>query len=200
MAGYGLKLAVMMTVLGVGGSKCAWAIGPDASMRSLNKSIQKLHIKERQPTLAPMGHVIFCQKHPNQCRPAGTKLVSLTDKKRQELYTVNASINQKIRAVHERKTGGFSDNWAIVQRSGDCEDFALTKRAELIRRGWPASALRIAVGTTYAGEGHAVLIVRTNEGDLVLDNLAPNIRHWKEAPIRWIKIQSGTNPKRWHKI
>jgi predicted transglutaminase-like cysteine proteinase len=46
-------------------------------------------------------------------------------------------------------------------------------------------------------EGHAVLTLRTSEGDFVLDNLRDDIRLWTETGYRFLKRQSSTHTGRW---
>ncbi len=60
---------------------------------------------------------------------------------------------------------------AYPPTAGDCEDIALLKRRDLIEKGWPVGALLMTVVRQANGEGHAVLTVLTDRGDLVLDNL-----------------------------
>ena len=58
---------------------------------------------------------------------------------------------------------------------GDCEDYVLLKRKMLIDAGWPREALLITVVRDRKGEGHAVLTVKTDKGELVLDNQNENV-------------------------
>lgn len=81
--------------------------------------------------------------------------------------------------------------------SGDCEDYAITKRHKLIAQGWPIRSLRLAVARTAWGEGHAVLVVKTSDGDLVLDNLTSAIKPFQKSGLRFLKIQSEDNPRMW---
>jgi predicted transglutaminase-like cysteine proteinase len=63
--------------------------------------------------------------------------------------------------------------------------------------GWPASTLLIAVVRQGDGSGHAVLMVRTDRGDLVLDNQEASIRVWNETPYQYIKRQSQAHAGQW---
>lgn len=150
------------------------------------------------PALAPMAHVLLCLERPAECQATGpaNAVVALTRDVRAELIQVNRAVNRQIRPRHD-KAGPMGDVWSVSPAKGDCEDYALTKRHMLIARGWPSSALRIAVARTARGEGHAVLVVRTSEGDLVLDNRTTALRSWDKTGLRWIKIQSAGNPKQW---
>jgi len=46
-------------------------------------------------------------------------------------------------------------------------------------------------------EGHAVLTVRSDRGDLVLDNTDNRIRLWHETGYRFLMRQSFANPMQW---
>jgi hypothetical protein len=113
------------------------------------------------------------------------------------MATVNRAVNRSIRSVSDLAHYGVADRWSVAPKSGDCEDFALTKKARLLNAGWPSSALLLALATTGAGEEHAVLIVRTDRGDFVLDNLRNDIRRWSAGLYRWTAIQSPTDIWSW---
>jgi hypothetical protein len=73
--------------------------------------------------------------------------------------------------------------------------FALDKTAiDLLNRGWPSGALLLSEVVTNWGKHHLVLVVRTRSGDLVLDNLTPQIKPWADAPYRWVRIQIPNRP------
>jgi hypothetical protein len=88
----------------------------------------------------------------------------------------------------------------ISPASGDCNDYAVTKRHELIKRGWPGQSLLLAEVVTRWGEHHLVLVVRTEGADLVLDSLSPQIRAWSTTGYRWVRIQSPENPVYWASV
>jgi predicted transglutaminase-like cysteine proteinase len=56
----------------------------------------------------------------------------------------------------------------------------LMKRQALARLGWPPSALLVTVVRDRRGQGHAILTVRTDQGDLILDNLNSNVVSWRQ--------------------
>jgi len=101
--------------------------------------------------------------------------------------------------VSKSKAYGSSleDTWTIAPDRGDCNDYAVTKRHELLRHGFPSSALRLSVTKTAAGIGHLVLVVVTTKGDLVMDSLADAIQPWQTTNYQWLKIQSARNPHYW---
>ena len=80
---------------------------------------------------------------------------------------------------------------------GDCKDYALLKRRMLMGLGLPREALLLTVVWTKKNQGHAVLIVRTDNGDFVLDNLAPKVVIWNKAGYDFVKRQSQTHPNVW---
>ena len=92
------------------------------------------------------------------------------------------------------------DGWTIAPSKGDCNDYAVTKRHELLQSGLPARALRLSVVETASGIGHLVLIVATTKGDFVLDNLSETIRPWQSTDYRWLKIQSASDAKFWYAV
>lgn len=152
-------------------------------------------------TLAPFAHVLFCVDNPDECTTSGTKKsIYLSAQKWRQLNRINRSINRAIRPVHDLASSGLEDVWSVKPRAGDCEDYALTKRSQLIKMGWPTGALSIA--TVYAPRvgHHAVLVVRTNRGDYVLDNLKEKILPWKRTGYRWNKVQTPENPMLWATI
>jgi predicted transglutaminase-like cysteine proteinase len=73
------------------------------------------------------------------------------------------------------------DHWAtpaqFLRAGGDCEDFAIAKYFMLRELGFAAADMRIAV-VDDLGRGiiHAVLVVQTGSGPMVLDNRAQDIR------------------------
>lgn len=106
---------------------------------------------------------------------------------------VNSSVNRRIIYRKDASAFGTNDYWTMPivagGKYGDCEDFVLEKRRQLIEAGAPASALTIALVVTNTGENHAVLIVGTDKGDYVLDNLNPWVVAWSEAGYHWVARQ-----------
>jgi predicted transglutaminase-like cysteine proteinase len=156
------------------------------------------HISLDTPTLAPMAFTMFCLRYADQCRPLVSrgKPVRLTDTRMEELRQVNDRVNASI--LPERNDEGLAvQKWLIAPTSGDCNDYAVTKRAELLHRGWPARALLLSEVVTSLGEHHLVLVVRTKSSDLVLDNLTDTVRLWSTAEYQWVRMQTPANPNYW---
>jgi len=157
-------------------------------------------LRAGENVLAPITFTVFCLKYPADCEPQGitNERAQLTSEHVQELAAVNALINRSIKP--ERNLGGLpTERWLLYPTSGECHDYAVTKRHELLSRAWPGPLL-IAVVRIPSGEGHAVLVVPTDRGDLVLDNLRSDIVRWDALPYLWLKIMSPENPKFWRHI
>jgi len=92
-------------------------------------------------TLAPMAFTQFCLRYSDQCKPQQTMFrggpVRLTGERWDDLKAVNRSVNANI--APEPNTAGLAgEKWLINPSRGDCNDYAVTKRAQLLKRGWPA--------------------------------------------------------------
>jgi predicted transglutaminase-like cysteine proteinase len=150
-------------------------------------------------TLPPIGYVTFCREHQAECRPAGSfaDRVQLTPAKLADLGRVNDFVNNAVKPVTDLELYGQVEVWTYPADKGDCEDYVLLKRRMLIERGWPESTLPITVVRDENNEGHAVLTVRTDEGDYVLDNKRHEIVRWNDTPYTYIKQQSERNPLVW---
>ncbi len=113
---------------------------------------------------------------------------------------INHSVNAAIVPVYKHAAIELQDGWTIAPIAGDCNDYAVTKRHELLQSGLPAKALRLAVVKTASGIGHLVLVVATTKGYLVLDNLTKIIRPWQSTDYHWLKIQSTSDARYWYDI
>jgi predicted transglutaminase-like cysteine proteinase len=150
-------------------------------------------------TLPPIGYVNFCRDHGSECRPAQrfSDRIQLTAAKFQEIEKVNDAVNTDVAPVTDLELYGQAEVWAYPSGKGDCEDYVLLKRRLLAARGFPESTLLITVVRDENNEGHAVLTVRTDRGDLVLDNKRREVMRWADTPYTFVKRQSERNPLVW---
>lgn len=120
------------------------------------------------------------------------------------LNAVNRQVNGAIAPAMDRADARRADVWSLPlaegRASGDCEDYVLEKRRALLARGLPAEALAIAVVRTRHGENHAVLVVDTDAGELVLDNRSAWVARWTAVDYRWVKRQSPVDPATWVRV
>jgi predicted transglutaminase-like cysteine proteinase len=151
-------------------------------------------------TLPPIGWVQFCGENAEDCDvpslPARPAL--LDDKRWRQLVRINREVNDAIEPVSDLEHWGVLEKWSYpTDGMGDCEDYVLEKRKRLMDAGWPRQALLITVVRDKKGDGHAVLTVKTDRGDFVLDNQEPRVKAWTESGYRFVKRQSAEHPNKW---
>ena len=148
-----------------------------------------------EETMAPSGFQAYCARDNNyinreECgggwknRKVGAKVRGFED-----LEEVNSLINRRVRPGTDPNLYGAEDYWAIAVTEGDCEDYALAKLDELLKRGWPISALSFATAKTWLGNGHVVLVVSMPDGEYLLDNLFAIPVPWWLPNYTWEKRQ-----------
>jgi predicted transglutaminase-like cysteine proteinase len=146
-------------------------------------------------TLAPLDFVRFCMDYRSECRSdRPNAVIALTLQAEGVIADVNKAINHRIAPVTRTAP------WRIYPAAGNCNDYVVTKRHELIKRGFPPSALLIATALTPAGEGHLLLVLRTDRGERVLDNLTDEILPPRRTSFTWLTRQSGSDPHIWEEI
>ena len=84
---------------------------------------------------------------------------------------INRWVNETIKPMTDLEHWGVAERWNYPDDGyGDCEDYVLLKRRMLMQAGWPRQALLITVVRDKQGDGHAVLTVKTDKGEFILDN------------------------------
>jgi len=167
---------------------------------------------------APTGFVDYCQRT-TECVAApsvqAATVVELDHAKRKLLDAINRGVNSEIVATSDQVVYGVAEVWAdpLAPTSslgqavstkaargfarGDCEDFALAKRDRLLKAGWPPEAMFLAVAYHPELGLHAVLLVRTSRGDLVLDSRSPYVDVWSATPYVWVERQVNATSVAW---
>ncbi|MCK1473622.1 transglutaminase-like cysteine peptidase [Bradyrhizobium sp. 197] len=190
-------VAAVVVAVGVQQSAKAAFVGAPLGLRG---ALQ--YIKFDQPTLAPMAFTIFCLKYKDECKPRPQHIVfrggrlKLTAERMAQLQEVNHQVNSAIRPEPNLE-GLRGEKWLLHPTSGDCNDYAVTKRHDLIAKGFPARSVLLGEVVVPWGEHHLVVVVRTSSGDLVLDNLTGHILPWSKKSYRWVRIQTPKNPTYW---
>jgi predicted transglutaminase-like cysteine proteinase len=116
---------------------------------------------------------------------------------------VNQTVNRGIQMESDQAQYGKADYWNVQSgrdEHGDCEDYALTKRHQLIAAGIPPEVLSFGIVRTPWNELHAVLILTTDQGDMILDNLSAWIQHWDQTGYVWIERQTPGQPFDWRRV
>ena len=151
-------------------------------------------------TSPPIGWTEFCIEYAPECdtAPSVPRDVVLSTRALLELKRINVAVNSTIKPMTDM------DHWGVVERwnypddgYGDCEDYALQKRKLLMEAGWPREALLMTVVRDQNGNGHAVLTVKSDRGEYILDNQTDDILFWADTGYRFVKRQSQSDPNVW---
>lgn len=157
---------------------------------------------ERATKLAymPIGHALvapfsfykFCERKPTRCAPSQeVRQILLDAENRKKIEEVQRGVNRSLSGL---------EKWNDDATKNDCTDYALTKRSRLLDMGYPSSALLIAVAFVPSEEAHLLLVVVTDRGDFVLDNLRGTVVRWDQLPYRWVMRSTPQDPKTWQAI
>ncbi len=199
LRGSGLALGIAMAAALAAVPQRADAM-PRATLQAMPAGTHAIYISVGRSTNAPIGWVDFCIEYKSEChtRPQAPRDVVLTPKAWSDMVKVDLWVNQAIKPMTDM------DHWGVVERwnypsdgYGDCEDYVLLKRRMLMRAGWPREALLITVVRDRHNEGHAVLTVKTNRGEFILDNQTDRVLPWNKTGYKFVKRQSQSDPNRW---
>lgn len=150
-------------------------------------------------TSQPIGHYEFCQKNEAECniKSRSAPAAKLSAREWAAVRDINRAVNHRYIARTDMDVWGREEVWSYPVKFADCEDFALQKRKELAERGFALSDLLMTVVRKPDGEGHAVLTLRTSEGDYILDNLDNEVKPWFATHYTFLKRQATFNTGRW---
>ncbi|PWL17730.1 transglutaminase [Falsochrobactrum shanghaiense] len=153
-------------------------------------------------TSQPIGHYEFCERYSARCKSHSlvNAPLSLTMELWQQIIAVNDSVNRKIAPKTDMEVWGREEYWEYPVTAGDCDDYMLLKQRELMALGIPAHSLLLTVVRQPNNEGHAVLTLRTDRGDFILDNLEARILAWNKTEYTYLKRQSTTDAGSWVSI
>jgi predicted transglutaminase-like cysteine proteinase len=148
----------------------------------------------------PPGWYSFCERYKSECvgEESSPKKIELTDDNWGAIVGANKWVNKNIKPMTDRRHWHTINKWAYPDDGyGDCKDYVLLKRRILMEGGFPRSALLITIVWTKQNKGHAVLIVRTDKGDYVLDNLTSKVLLWTDTTHDYVYRQSTHSPNSW---
>ena len=170
-------------------------IGGAASQAQTLASLpQAGQITEKSGPAKPiLAWVKFCDQFAVECAvdPSEATTVQLTPQIWNTIVSVNRRVNTRIKPITDKEHWGLVDRWEFPDDgSGDCEDFQLLKRRMLAERGLPRRAMRMTVVIDELGEGHAVLMIRTDKGDYILDNKTSAVLPWDQTGYTFVKRES----------
>ena len=120
------------------------------------------------PAQPPHGFVRFCEATPAECTSdhGQESRFDASAERLKELDEINRAVNKEIAPATDLEVYGVNEYWTLPRTRGDCEDYALLKRHNLVAKGWPVSSVLMTVVRDEKGEGHAVLTARTVPGRL----------------------------------
>lgn len=151
-------------------------------------------------TAPPDGASHLCSSYDWACAKSGRTL-RIGETEMDVLRAVNSRANRSIRPISDMDQYRIAERWALpTKRGGDCEDYAIYKKQELVRAGFPPEQLLIAAVLDRNRQSHAVLVVRTENGDLVLDNLTNRIVSWQKTGYTFLRMQDPRQPTRWGSV
>jgi len=181
--------AAMISVIGISTFSPAFAGGGDGTFLVAQHAIT-----------APNGASGLCAKYRWACAPTAQAPMSHSALLRLAA-TVNTKVNRETRAIADQTQYRREEYWTLPSaRGGDCEDFVLLKKKILIEHGVASENLLIATVLDRRLASHAVLVLRTPGGDVVLDNLNKDIRSWKKTGYTFLKLQNPAAQNRWDAV
>jgi predicted transglutaminase-like cysteine proteinase len=157
-------------------------------------------IPVRQAMPAPHGFQDVCARYGWACA-RGSGIGMNADNMLAVAKSVNSHINRTTRQISDQKQFGAEDFWTLpTARGGDCEDFVLLKKKTLIGKGIPANRLLIATVLDRSRTPHAVLVLRTDRGDFVLDSVKSQVKRWQQTGYTFLRMQNPKAPSRWDAV
>ena len=152
-------------------------------------------------TAAPYGWMDFCSRQPQECNQPVLSAadIDLTLWSWETLSRINREVNATIVPVSNLEHWGTRmDHWDYpTDGKGDCKIYALQKRRLLMEKGFPRQALLMTIVRDHNDQGHAILTIKTNGGEFILDNLTDEIKPWEATGYRFVKRQSQEDPNVW---
>ena len=171
------------------------------AMTSATKANERLiYASVGDTSRAPIGWVDFCADNPKDCSagPTQPRDIVMTQAAWKDLVRVNRWVNETIKPMTDQEHWGVIERWSFpTDGYGDCEDYVLLKRKMLIGAGWPREALLITVVRDKKGDGHAVLTVKSDKGEFILDNQNESVLAWQDTGYRFVKRQSQADQNVW---
>lgn len=151
----------------------------------------------KESVAAPQGASGLCNAYDWACAKTG-KRVTIDAAMLEVVKEVNGRVNRTVRPINDITQYGVAERWTLPsRRGGDCEDYALLKKQELIAAGIAPEQLLIATVLDRSQQSHAVLVLRTGKQDLVLDNMTGRILPWQQTGYSFLRLQNPAKPSGW---
>lgn len=156
------------------------------------------------------AHAEYCKRSTNHCAANYDTdvYIPLTQHLLDVLHSVNTGVNKYIKPKHDNENYG-GDYYTVAtpgpdgKAYGDCDDYALTKLS-ILEKFIPKTAMSLAfVHILKNGEydgAHAILVVRTLKGELVLDNLSDKLKSPQATGYKFIGMTEPHNQAAWRAV
>lgn len=178
-----------------------------AFVTGLSATMPALSIDARSPNAGllpirgqispPAGAMHLCGNYDWACAKSGRQML-VGEASLETVRAINQRANRSIRSISDMDQYRVAERWAMpTKRGGDCEDYAIYKKAALIKAGFPPEQLLIATVLDRQRQSHAVLVLRTGTQDLVLDNLTNRILPWQKTGYTFLRLQDPRQPAHW---
>lgn len=158
---------------------------------------QDAFLASRMTVSAPAGANKLCGRYPWACRASGG-VTKVSGSQLDIAVRLNRQINRQVQSISDQAQYARAEYWSLpTARGGDCEDFALIKKKHLIEAGLDPQMLLVSTVLDRNRNAHAVLVMRTTQGDFILDNLHDEVLHWRQTGYTFLRMQDPANPIRW---
>jgi predicted transglutaminase-like cysteine proteinase len=184
---FGLIAAIGLGVMAFG------MTASGASAQASNVPVASLPAAAGGDARAPYAWVEFCKKYPVECRVNTSEAdrIELTPKLWKTIVAMNGKINREIDPVTDMEHWGVVDRWDMAEDGrGDCEEYVMVKRRKLAEAGIPRRAMLVTVVIDEENAGHAVLMIRTDRGDFILDNKRNSVLTWQQTGYVYVKREA----------
>lgn len=209
MSGFNLVKSVSAVAISLMTASCSMTTGsisPATEMLSHSTApvASLLARLDGAKTRVPIGADEFCRAVVGNCpslealkQQFGRSSVSAS---LQDLSELNVVTNMSYQPMTDQEIYGQEEVWAYPTDRADCEDYALQKRRELLKKGIPADDMSIAVVRQKNGEGHAILLVALKDDVYVLDNLRDDVVTMNAAQREYTFVKHSRDLMNWFDI
>ena len=195
------RTLLALTLIATGAAALLGGLASAGAQEMRVSDVRATYAAVGEVTRTPYGWADLCGRQPQECQVDVLAPVDLhlTPKTLEMLERINAQVNEAIEPVSNLDHWGtMLDHWDYpTDGKGDCKIYALWKRKLLMDMGLPRQALLMTIVRDLEGEGHTILTVKTDRGDLILDNMVSAIRSWDVTGYKFIKRQSQADPNVW---
>lgn len=178
-------------------SVCCVSVAALLALPSQVQAGENAFLESRMAVSPPLGASDLCKTTKWACQSGDTS-AGISTGQLDLAASINRRVNRSVREISDMAQYGRPEYWGLpTSLGGDCEDFALLKKKLLIQQGVNARSLLIATVLDRGRNSHAVLVMRTDDGDFILDNLDDRVLHWQSTGYTFLRMQDPANLAGW---